>query len=325
MPEAQQGKAPLVPVEVKTSLEAAVAQPIDQETVPEALDLAVFLEANARALRRGVEKATGITPEAAREIMGERYYFGPEAKEKTWGLKLTPEQIPPIPFSRTTLEKARQRGKILILRPKNAPDGKPLSMRKENELLEKRFADEDRGKVLFEDEGWKETEVFFNQDTPTDQEFEWALATKGIIPGSTNINDLEQTALIAQHLRKEFEGEEMPREYAEALAEFEREKQSITELFVDLDRNWEEAVRRTSELQLNQLFRKNPDAELHDILDIFMNTGERVNETVCARTARRSSYDYLVYVGIFDRRGAFVSFSAGYARPHVGVSFSRSR
>lgn len=286
-----------------------------------ALELQTLVD-GLRARIRVVRGKESVNMKDAAELMGNGLYFGPEAAEKTWGIKLESEQVPLIPFPRAELERAREMGQMLILRVKKAPDGKPLSMRKQNELLKQKFADEDKGKVLYEDEGWKAIEEFFNQDTP---ELEWALATKGILPNSTNLNDLEQTQMLADYVKAVFAGQEMPVEFVEALAEFEREKDSIAELFKDLDRNWQEAVRRTSELKLNQLVRRDPSEELHDTLDIFQNTGERINEGVYTRTSRRSSGGDLVGVGGFGREGAYVSSSDGGAHPNVGVSFSRSK
>lgn len=277
-----------------------------------------------RARIRVVRGKEAVNMKDAAELMGEGFYFGPEAAEKAWGVKLTPEQIPLILFSHAELERAKEMGQMLILRVKTAPDGKPFSMRKQNELLKQGFAEEGKGKVLFEDEGWQATEEFFNVYTP---ELEWALATKGVLPDSTDKDDLDHTQMLADYVKAVFADQEMPAEFVEALAEFKREKDSIAELFNDLDRNWQEAVRRTSELKLNQLVRRDPVEELHDTLSVFQNTGERINEGVYARTKRRLSDGCLVYVGGgFGRGGgAIVSYSVGSARSSIGVSFSRSK
>ena len=116
----------------------------------------------------------------------------------------------------------------------------------------------------------------------------------------------------------------MPKEYADALAEFEREKASIAPLYPDLDNNWQEAVRRTSALKLNQLLRRTPEHEQAGAADEFAKTGKDVNPTVFARTARRSSLGFIVLVGHSDRLGAAVGRSRGRAAPDFGVSFSRS-
>lgn len=314
-----------IAIEELPKIRAALEGVNVEEDPAQAEVLASELETLVDGLRARIRVVRGkeaVNLKDAAELMENGLYFGPEAAEKAWGVKLAPKQVPLMPFSRAELERAKEMGQMLILRVKTAPDGEPLSMRKQNESLKQDFADEDKGKVLFEDEGWKANEEFFNQDIP---ELEWALATKGVLPNSVDKNDLEQTQMLADYVGAVFAGQEIPVEFVEALAEFEREKDSIAVLFEDLDRNWQEAVRRTSELKLNQLVRRNPAEELHDTLDVFQNTGERINEGVYARTARRSSDGFLVIVGTFDRHGADVSRSDGYAPPAFGVSFSRSK
>lgn len=61
-----------------------------------------------------------ISPERAEKILGEDY-FGPETIEKTFEFKLKPEQIPPIPFSLTEIERAKELGHFLILRIDRVP------------------------------------------------------------------------------------------------------------------------------------------------------------------------------------------------------------
>lgn len=205
-----------------------------------------------------------VKPEHAREIMGEDSYFGAEAVLQTWGIKLTPEQIPIIPFSRDELIRASALGQMLILRVSRAPDGEPLTLEKMEQLSIVKFTRHTHGYPS-------------NTDAP---ELEWALVTKGIVPGSGygalgNDNHAYQNKLhvLADYVRKVFDGTEMPPEYKAALDEFSAKE--MTNFFeVTYNRWWDWNDYVMPELQLAKLLTRSPVEVVHDAAVVATVSGQ---------------------------------------------------
>ncbi|PWB38578.1 MAG: hypothetical protein C3F02_02590 [Parcubacteria group bacterium] len=269
---------------------------------------------------RGRENDLVVSLEKAAEIMGADF-LGPDAVEKSLGVRLEQRDVPAIPFSKEDLERAKELGQMLILRVSNAPDGDVLSMVKLNNLVKARLKKEKKGKALFEEAGWQKNEDFYTNEAP---QTAWALVSKEIVPDSTSKNYLEQTELLSSYLRDQVFGNmSLPPEYAEALAEYEAAKGDIERI---MNSDWREAAKRLSELKLNQLTRQLPIEAFYDILVRLLNNGERSLEKTYTWTGRRISDGLLVVVGLADADGADVGASRPGARyGYLGVSFSRSR
>jgi len=261
----------------------------------------------------------------AKEVMGEEF-FGFQEVKKAFGIEINPEGIPEIPFSREELEKAKELNQFLVLRVNMASDGKPLTLRKINEILKGKVSD--GSKLLYADDGtgkiksdsWYKDEDFPKTDKP---KLAWALVSKEVIPNSTNKNYLNQTEELVEYLRNQvFKGEEVPEEYQEGIEEFKKVKAEIEKL---MSSDWEKAAEILSGLKLNQLTRQNPAEVLYDIAIYFQNRGERILEKIYTWTARRASVGGLVRVGDFDSDGVIVrSYRPGRSGDDLGVAFSRS-
>ncbi len=261
----------------------------------------------------------------AKEVMGEEF-FGVQEVKKAFGMEVNPEGIPEIPFSREELEKAKELNQFLVLRANMASDGKPLTLRKINEILKGKVSD--GSKLLYADDGtgkiksdsWYKDEDFPKTDKP---KLAWALVSKEVIPNSTSKNYLQQTEGLADYLKNQvFKGEEMPSEYQESIDEFEKEKGEIEKL---MSSDWQKAAEKLSSLKINQLTRQNPAEVLYDIAIYFQNKGERILEKIYTWTARRDSDGGLVVAGGFDSGGVYVrGRRPGGSRDDLGVAFSRS-
>jgi hypothetical protein len=261
----------------------------------------------------------------AKEVMGEEF-FGFQEVKKAFGIEINPEDIPGIPFSIEELEKAKKINQFLVLRVNMASDGKPLTLRKINEILKGKVSD--GSKLLYADDGtgkiksdsWYKDEDFPKTDKP---KLAWALVSKEVISNSTSKNYLQQTEGLADYLKNQvFKGEEMPSEYQESIEEFEKEKGKIEKL---MSSDWQKAAEKLSSLKINQLTRQNPAEVLYDIAIYFQNKGERILEKIYTWTASRGSDGELVVVGSF----ASVGVGVGRGRPGgsdggLGVAFSRS-
>jgi len=256
--------------------------------------------------------------EEAKEIFG-KDCLGPDEIFKAFDIALKSEEIPDIHFSREELEKAKELNQFLVLRTDKAPDGEPLTMEKINNLLKKEFEDDKKGKVLY-DRDWYKDEDFFKEQTP---EINWALVSKEVIPDSTSKNYLQQTEIIVNYLKTNvFKDKDLPKQYQEAIKEFEEQKDEIQKL---IDSDWKTAAEILEGLKITQLTRQTPVETLYDLLIYFQNNEERLLEDKYTWTRCRSSGGGLVRVGSFVSDGVDVyGWLPGRVHSSLGVSFSCS-
>ena len=258
----------------------------------------------------------------AKEILGKQDVMGPEEVKKAFGIEINLEDIPKIPFEKAELERAKELDQFLVLRVDKAPDGKPLSMQKINEILKGKLTD--GSELLSFGDGvrsgaWYRNEAFFKEETP---KLAWSLASKEVIPNSTSKNYLQQTEELVNYIKDSVFKEEVPEEYQEAIKEFEEEKDGIGKIIFS---DWGEATKKLSNLKINRLTRQNPAEALYDIAIYFQNKGERILGYRYSWTHSRSSNDVLVSVGNFDADGVLVNGRMpGILHDNIGVTFSRS-
>ena len=256
----------------------------------------------------------------AKEILG-KDCLGPKEIFKAFDIVLDLETIPDIPFSREEIERAKELNQFLVLRADKALDGEPLTMEKIHNLLKDEFEKEEKGKVFYDRDLYKD-EDFFKKQTP---ELSWALVSKEVIPDSTSKNYLQQTEIVIDYAKNNiFEDRELPKEYKEAIKEFEEQKEELKKL---IDSDWKTASEKLEGLKITQLTRQTPVEVLYDILIYFQNNDkERLLENEYTWTNYRSSDGGLVGVGRFDSDGAVVwrGGHPGDARSLLGVSFSCS-
>lgn len=247
-------------------------------------------------------------------------FLGPEEISKVWGVEINPNSVPPIPFTQPDLIRAKELNQFLILRTSQDSNGKPLTMKRMNQILQPEFTQAEQGKLLYSID-WYKNEPFFAKDTPNPG---WALVSKDVIPGTTGKNYLKQTVRLAEYLKTQvFEGQNTPQIYQEALEEFGEEKQA--ELQQLMNNNWQEATNALSNLKLNQFLRPTPSDVLYDFLAYFRITNKRLLEKMYTWTKARSSDSRLVDLGYFVAYGVYVSRGLpDDCNGDLGVSFSRS-
>ena len=262
----------------------------------------------------------------AKEILGEKAVLGVEEVEKAFGIKIKPEQVPSILFSKEDLERAKELNQFLILRIDKSSDSKPLTIEKMNEILKGKVKDEtkalysDDGSGKIKDDAWYKSEDFASKETP---KLSWALTSKEIIPDSTSKNYLQQTEVIINYIKKDvFKGKKIPVEFQTAIDEFDEVKDEIEKLIGD---DPEKASEILEGLQITKLTRQTPAEALYDILVYFQNNKERLLENKYTWTSRRASAGRLVFVGRFDAGGAYVGGGGSDdSGGDLGVAFSRS-
>ena len=278
-------------------------------------------------IRAGREPALESEPsgetslEQAREILGQEYFFGPEAVETALGF--APEDIPEIPYSPEDLEKAKELKEMLVLRVSHDAEGQPMTMERINEIMASRLS-EDEGKLLvsqkaagssdLKDDCWYKNEPFFKTAS---LKTEWKLVSTNFVPGPTSKNYIEQTRALRDHLSG-----------LDALTHEELVECSdavLSELATLMESDWKQAAQKLSVLQINQNHRRTPAEILYDWTLRFKGTKDRgILDSNWDWSNVQSSGGRLVYVGDADAGGASVRGNRPrYAGGTLGVCSSR--
>ncbi len=243
--------------------------------------------------------------EAAIEKLGRENVFGPKEVEKTFGVRLA--EIPDIPFSIEELERAEKMGQMLVLRVDKTVEGKPMSLEAMGDILvgteenPGKWRKEGKGGLLSTDEGWRGRVTGAEDFAKIAPRSGWALVSKDLLPDSTSKNYIEQTEVIIKALEESaFKDLEMPEEYAEAIKEFNEQKERLTKL---MSEDWAAAAKELSELKINQLTRQSIQETVYDLAMHHDTHGKRLLPNSYTWSNSRSSRGGLVNLGDFDASG----------------------
>ncbi|PIT92901.1 MAG: hypothetical protein COU06_02870 [Candidatus Harrisonbacteria bacterium CG10_big_fil_rev_8_21_14_0_10_38_8] len=255
------------------------------------------------------------------EILGRENVFGPDEVMDTFGVRV--DKVPSIPFSATELERAKKLNQILVLRVDKTNDGRPMSIQAMNEILTTKWSEENMGDLLDTAEGWKETTLGPKKFTTEAPRHSWALTTKEVLPGSTDKNYLEQTELLIKALTQEaFKDLELPKEYKDAISEFNEQKEELTKL---MGTDWKVAASRLVSLKITKLTRQSAPEALYDLAIYYNTTKVRLLANKYTWTLSLDPDGDLVDLGNFDAQGAFGSGWIPVGRDDdMGASLSRS-
>ncbi len=258
--------------------------------------------------------------EAAIEKLGKENVFGPKEVEKTFGVRLA--EVPGIPFSVEELERAEKMGQMLVLRVDKTDDGKPMSLEAMTGIIVKRWEKDKKGGLLNTAEGWRDQVTGAEDFAKIAPRSGWALVSKDLLPDSTSKNYVEQTEVIIKALREgAFKDMEMPEEYAEAINEFNEQKERLIKL---MNEDWMEAAKQLSELKINQLTRQSIQETIYDLAMYHDTHNKRLLPNRYTWPNSRSSVGGLVALGDFVARGVNgYWWRPGYRDDDVGVSLSR--
>ncbi len=252
------------------------------------------------------------------EVLGIENVFGPQAVENTFGTKIDIKDIPPIPFSKADLEQAKELNQFLVLRVDKAPDGTPLTMEKMNEIMEPKFKNDGKGKVLFNTD-WYKNEPFYTTETPT---LRWSLVSKEVLPDSTDKNYIDQTQVIVDFLRNDlFKDQEVPELFKSAITEFETKKADLTKRITF---EWRKVADELENLKITILTRQTPTEAIYDTLIRFNSTNTRHLPDRYAWTRGCSSGGSFVALGNAGAGGASVGrWHPEHVSGSLGVLFVR--
>jgi MoxR-like ATPase len=306
---------PVTEASKRRSLEGANVATPEDSSMGMVEDLDIMTEPVSHVKLEG-SKLEQVT--RAAEILGNDF-LGPDQVQKAFGIELSPDQIPDIPFSEEELLKAVAFEQMLVLRTNKLSTGEPATMKNMSKSLEATFKSKGKGKILY-DTDWYNGEDFYTKETPR---LGWALVGKDLVPNSAGNEYLQQTEAIVDYLKGTVFKTGVPAVYREAISEFESQKKKLTAL---VGKDWQSAAEQLANLKINQMTRQTPVEALYDILIRFQNQDERQLENRYTWTNRRTSDGHLVHVGDFDSDGADVAGRGpGDSNGNLGVSFSRSQ
>lgn len=299
---------------------------VDRKKLEELIRLVEYKPKVADSKRRGIEGEEKIAEgpigqhiEVAIEKLGKENVFGPKEIEQVFGVKI--EDVPDIPFSVEELERAKNLNQMLILRVDKTAEGEPMSIKAMSDMLDKKWQDEGKGRLLFSPECWRNLlcKDLLTQELPRTG---WALVSKDVLPESLGRNYLEQTEVIIKTLKEEvFKDLDIPEEYAEAITEFKDKKAEIVKL---MDEDPPEAAQELSQLKITQLTRQTSAEAIYDLAVYYDINNKRLLTDKLTWSVSLDPYGHLVYLGGFNSEG--LSYDDWYPNGlagHIGVCLSR--
>ena len=239
------------------------------------------------------------------------------AECKALNLDLDPDCIPEIPqIQRVELERALELGQFLIYRHDKMKTG-PLTIRTVHDGCNNIVGEGN----LLRNIGWCNggKEIFFEEEKITPG---WYLVGREEIPGSTGMDYLGQTLVIADYLAKViYQDQKIPKIYAEAIRELDDQEDILRELVMD---DWKRGAIKLSELKLNQFCRQSGVEFIYDNTAYLEVNGRHLFPNKLAWLRSLSSDGDIVDVGYCGPGGVSVgSGGPRSSRSLLGVRFSR--
>ena len=264
--------------------------------------------------RKPVEECLSV--EQAIEILSPEKVFGPAEVAQVWEVEL--KEVPPIPYSREDLEKAKKLGMYLILRLDHDKDGRPLTGQRMNELKQAEFDRQGKGKILNNAEGWYKDKEFFTKEKP---QLAWALTSCDIMADSVDKDYIEQIRYLRESLKQQgWLSEEEEKECSDQRLQEIREIMENTndsQRFVKLS----ELIQ---ELMITQNHRLSFAETLYDFVSILLSKNKRNLLNKWNWTKSRTFSGDVVIFGMCDGSGASVVGCIPDGRSGgLGVAFSR--
>jgi len=243
-----------------------------------------------------------VTIQEAKSILGSKNVFGPKEIEKALGIKIDSMSVPPIPFSKKTLEKAKAMDMFIILKM-------PLSINSLNDLL-KGLVDKE-AKLLYNYDlrsgKLKKSAWYTNMDWFTKPENDkpyWTLDSKSLLVNSINRNYVQQTERIYDYLtNKIFVGDSISLVYKEALTQWDSICPIIKKMISVINDCEPQCDSLLDVAKINLFCRPTPFDVVYDLAIILKITKKRMFTGVKIMTNVRDKDGLRVSVGYFDIKG----------------------
>ena len=240
---------------------------------------------------------------------GIEFFGSREVRQTCAPLAPKPDQIPPIPFTKEELERARELGQCLELHG-------PTTMRQLYNVFGNKLG---KGKLLYNIDWYREDLFYTSEKSP---DWHWRLTSKEVIPNSTKQDYLQQTRLLVGYLTHQvYAGQLFPEPYVKAIEELNRQEDTLVTLMAA---DWKQAAEALAKLQINRLCRETPAQVLWSIALHFKVNGQYLLPNMYAWTNARSAGGDLVGVGCADSGGVYVGHNySTLSSDALGVRFSR--
>jgi hypothetical protein len=220
---------------------------------------------------------------AAESILGRENVRGPWSM----GMGIDMEKLPPIPFTAEKLAQAKERGAYLKYQMPDDEKGVPITIAYLIERFGEKLRAKGYGDIVMNAERHKQYgESTFSEDSPRKG---WFLAETRPVPFSAGKNEVEQTELMIDYLKKYiFEGEKLPEVYEKAAEEFEKRKKEILNLLGEPETRVE-GCRMLEELHITGLLRPWPVELIMDQIADWTANKKYLHESMDILTGRQSS------------------------------------
>lgn len=266
-----------------------------------------------------LEDAVDVVSFEEAELLFEEDYLGPEKVKQIFGV--LPERIPPIPFRREELERARELGQQLVFFSQVIQDKKGEIVSATFKHLMERYPkakDGNKMVVMIHDP----TAAYRIEEVPRAG---WRLVSKDVIPDTRGKQTIPALGRLLGYYQRRVSltGERPPQAYIDATEEY-RERGARTLQASMNELNWRNLIVPISELKVSQYFCERAVECLYRLILTNQLHGTRLLTDVYARTMSAKPESGHVTVGFFDEEGVVEGLSSpleGYEQ--VGMCFSR--
>ena len=156
----------------------------------------------------GKETKAETDLEKAREIIGKENFYGPDEIEKAFGFM--PERVPPVPFSKQELEKAKEMNLKLVYYPQTNGKGEQLTVETIAGFSQNNTA-QNKGKLLYEKQFGDNMQIFGDAWLKNDAKTMsapvasgWQLVSENILEKTENQNYKNQTKILVEKYEESF-------------------------------------------------------------------------------------------------------------------------
>ncbi|MDO8507930.1 MAG: hypothetical protein Q7S53_05210 [bacterium] len=299
-----------------SNLKGALQQALDDGDMQRAGEIRIEIMPHLRALQEEIK----VTPEEAKEIMGEEF-FGPEEVELALGQPIDRRDIPTIPFPEEDLKRAKEMGQFLILRVNKTARGESLRGWKIYEELKGAYLNEEGKRNLRNTQIHPLSLETVSEETP---EKGWALVSKEVLVTSkNNCYDVQTSALLSELIAAKSSG----------LSDIE--KKAMGELFEKSDlilklqesakgEDVVQAIDILESLEGNKMLRPSITEVFYDMFVCYKTRGERLYQGQEIWTKSRNS-DKQGFLSIDNSRNSLSILCPypAYKDNYLGTVFSR--
>ena len=272
------------------------------------------------------KESAPVSLEEAEKIFG-KDFLGPEEVSKVFGVILPKENLLPIPFSRQELENAKALGQQLIYQAAGmkvrdsaiAPVYDWITVKN----IQERFPTASDGSRIWHRSLRDEDDDYLSEHT----DLCWKLTSKSVISETITKDYFEQTEAIISYIKNEvFKGLVVPKEYADAIEEFELAKRTVSLCLEEKNKRGADEI--LEGLKITSLTRETPVEAVYRIVLQEQTNKEKLLSSKTTWTSRRASDGCFVEVGQFDSFGIQViggTVTNGIQSVWTGACFSRSK